>query len=320
MTRIASLLAGGTEMLYGLGLGDAVVAVSHECDYPPNARTRPRVSGTRIAVDADSRQIDDQVRAALAEGQPLYQVDVERLIALRPDLIVTQSQCDVCAIRYDDVLALVRQTEALAGCAVVGLNPIRLADLYADIERLGRATSRESAAERYVVALQARVAAVAATVAAVPIERRPRVVSVEWIEPLMLAANWVPDLIEAAGGVPVVTRAGMHSGYTPIAELVACNPDCILVSPCGFDLRRTLAECGRLSQMPGWSELAAVRQRRVFAIDGSAYLNRCGPRLVDSIEIIARLLHPALFGWPIDHAGEPDIWQRLTGVGQAHRA
>jgi iron complex transport system substrate-binding protein len=309
--RITSLLASGTEILYGLGLDDRIVAVSHECDYPPAAQDKPRVTHTNLATAASSLRIDAQVREITAGGAPLYELDQARLSALSPDLIVTQAQCDVCAIKYDDVLSFVRDHAALAGCEVVALNPTRLEDLFTDIQRLARVTDCEAAGEAYEAALRARIEAVRLRVAPVPLTERPTVGCIEWIEPLMIAANWTPDLIELAGARQTLTTAGVHSSYTPWDEFLAYNPDCVVIMPCGFNLARSLDEALRLSTMPGWSELKAVKQKRVYAVDGNAYFNRSGPRLIDSLEILARLVHPARFGIPADQPGEADIWQRF---------
>lgn len=310
--RIASLLSSATEMLYGLGLGEQVVGVSHECDFPPDVRHKPRLTFTRIAVEAASGDIDRQVRELSAAGQPLYEIDVERLAALEPDLIVTQAQCDVCAVRYEDVLAAVRDTPALRGTRVVPLNPATLDDIFADIARLGAATGYEAAAQQLLARLRQRVAAVQQRTAALTDAQRPRVGCIEWIEPLMVAANWTPQLVELAGGRQSLAEAGRHSGYTAWDELLAMDPEVLVVMPCGFDLPRTIAESATLTSKPGWRDMSAVRASRVLAVDGNAYFNRSGPRIVDSLEILARLVQPGLFNLRGDEAGENGVWQRLS--------
>jgi iron complex transport system substrate-binding protein len=309
--RIASLLASGTEILYGLGLGDRVVAVSHECDFPADALCKPRVTASHVAAPT-SGQIDAQVREMLATGQALYAIDATQLVALEPDLIVTQAQCDVCAVKYEDVLALVREEPALAGTRVVALNPMKLAEIFTDIERVGDAAGVPEAADRYVRDLQDRVAAIRAKTASLPAERLPRVAAIEWIDPLMLAANWMPELLELAGAVQPLDRSGRHSTYHAWQEVTEFDPQIVLVMPCGFDLGRAVSEAAILSAQRGWNELSAVREGRVYAVDGNAYFNRSGPRIVDSLEMLAGLVHPELFGWPPQVVDSVPVWQRLT--------
>lgn len=310
--RIASLLASATEILYALGLGEHVVAVSHECDFPPAARAKPCGTFTNIAVAAGSQAIDNQVRDLLTAGLPLYEIDRALLASLAPDLIVTQAQCDVCAVKYDDVMEFVHHEPALLQTQVVALNPTRLEDLFADIERVARVTGRLDQAEFYVAQLRGRVAAVRERTWSIDPERRPVVGCIEWTEPLMLAANWMPDLIELAGGTQPFTRAGVHSTCSSWDDFFAADPDCVILMPCGFDLQRTLVEARKLDRRPEWARLKAVRTGRVFAVDGNAYFNRSGPRLVESLEILARLLHPQLFGYASNAAGEDGMWRRLA--------
>ena len=296
--RIASLLASGTEMLYGLGLGERVVAVSHECDYPPEAAQKPRVTRTRVDASADSRTIDDQVQAAVASGAALYDIDVALLAELRPELIVTQAQCDVCAVRYADVLHAVETEPGLAGARVVALNPQSFADIFDDIRRVGEAAGCSGVAERYVAELLARLDAVRSRTVNLAPHERPRVVGVEWSDPLMAAGNWFPEMVELAGGTNRLTQAGVHSPYVDWASIVDEDPQVMIVMPCGFDLPRAVREAKSLEAIPGWHELSAVRRGRVFAVDGNAYFNRSGPRMVDSLEILAHLLHPDRFPAP----------------------
>jgi iron complex transport system substrate-binding protein len=296
--RIASLLASATEILYALGLGDRVVAVSHECDYPREATLKPRVTRTLVAAETSSRDIDRQVQAMAAGQTALYEIDVPRLAALRPELIVTQAQCDVCAVRLDDVLSAVANVPELSGARVVALNPASLSDIFADILRVGEAAGCPAAADAYVAALRQRVAAVQSQTATIPPQHRPRVVCLEWLEPLMVAGNWLPEMIELAGGQNRLTEAGRHSPYVEWPAIVAEDPQVLLLAPCGFDLPRTLREAEVLPRLPGWRQVAAVRTGRVFAVDGNAYFNRSGPRMVDSLEILAHLLQPELFAPP----------------------
>ncbi|MBK8266880.1 MAG: cobalamin-binding protein [Planctomycetes bacterium] len=286
--RIASLLAGSTEILCGLGLRDRIVAISHECDFPPEITDRPRVTFSRIASDANSHAIDDQVKRMSASGESLYGIDAETLIALHPDLIVTQSQCDVCAVRHADVVSLVQSSSALANAGIVAMNPSRLDDLFDDIGRIAGTAGLPDKGSAYIAALRSRLDDVVRKFETRP---RPRVACIEWIEPLMIAANWMPDLIERAGGRCDLTKAGEHSRYSDWPDLTRSDPDVLIVSPCGFDLQLTLDEAKVLFRRVEWSTLSAVRSKRVFAVDGNAYFNRSGPRLVDSVELLSSLLH-----------------------------
>lgn len=308
--RIVSLISSATEMLFGLGLGDRVVGVSHECDYPSQVHERPRVTRSHVNSAASSADIDRQVHALVEQQAALYEVDVEQLVALRPNLIVTQAQCDVCAVRYADVVNAVREQPALAGAQIVALNPLSLADVMQDIRRIGHAAGCDEAAVRYVAELEARVANVQRRTARLAPSARPRVACLEWIEPPMLAANWTPQLVDWAGGNGGDTLAGRHSTYAHWEDVVRFDPEVIVVMPCGFDLARALVEAQVLPSFPHWTELSAVRSGRVFAVDGNAYFNRSGPRLVDSLEILAHLVHPGLFAAPAGILPER-TWQQL---------
>jgi iron complex transport system substrate-binding protein len=279
-------------MLFALGVGERVVGIGHECDWPPEATNRPRVTRTLLDSRQSSGAIDDQVRERFAAGLPLYEVDAELLAALEPDLVVTQAQCDVCAVRYEDVVSVVERSPALRQTQLVALAPESLEDIFRDVQRVGDAAGVSETARTYVASLQARIAAVRERTRSLP---RPRVVCIEWIEPLMLAANWTPALLELAGGAAGLVQAGTHSRYHTWQEIVAYDPEVLIISPCGFDLPRSLIEAQQLLRLPGWNELSAVMNDRVYVIDGNAYLNRSGPRIVDSLEILAHCLHPQQF-------------------------
>jgi iron complex transport system substrate-binding protein len=308
--RIASLLAGSTEILYGLGLGDRVVCVSHECDFPAAATEKPRVTRTNVTENAASQAIDEEVKQRTSDGAALYDIDVDLLASLKPDLIVTQAQCDVCAVSYRDVVAAVRTVDALKGTKVVALNPTSLAEVFADIERVGAATGRIEKAAAYISALRGRVEAVQNDAAELVEADRPRTVCIEWIEPVMVAANWMPELVAMAGGRNGLTTPGQPSGYTDWGAVVDYDPDVIVVMPCGFDLERTIREAEALPGLPGWGDLRAVRDGRVYAADGNAYFNRSGPRIVDSLEMLGAMLHPEIFGDRFGHLrGAWRTWQ-----------
>ncbi len=315
LERIVSLISSATEILYLLGAGDRVVGVSHECDYPAEVAGQPRLTRSLVEAAAASRDIDQQVHELAASQSALYSIDVDRLAALRPDVILTQSQCDVCAVRYEDVAAAVRDTPALAGTRIVALNPHTIADVFDDLLQVGRAIGLEQPALAVRAALEARVRAVCEKTAALPREVRPRVACLEWIDPPMLAANWTPELVQMAGGEPELTVPGAHSTYANWEQLVAYDPQVVVIMPCGFDLERSIVEAQVLPGMTGWNRLAAVRDGRVYAADGNAYFNRSGPRLVDSLEILAHLFHPRLFR--SSRAGGQQAWRRLDTRGDA---
>ncbi len=304
--RIVSLLSSGTEILFALGLGEQVVAVSHECDCPLAAQVLPRATRSWIDSSLTSDQIDQQVKHRLAAGQPLYDLDADLICRLAPNLIVTQAQCDVCAVRHADVVDLVQARPELRATHVVALNPQSLSDVLQDVQQIGNAAGAAPAAQRLVVALERRIDRIAARTANLLPADRPRVACIEWVQPLMAAGNWTPALIDLAGGRSGLAVAGQHSGYVTCADLQAFDPQVLLVAPCGFDLARSLQEAALLPQLSGFAELSAVKGNRVYVIDGNAYLNRSGPRLVESLEILAHLIQPQLFGPPpLTNAWQP---------------
>lgn len=295
MKRIVSLLAAGTEILYALGLGDRVVAVSHECDHPPDVHHKPRVSRFNVDAALDGRAVDAQVRELLRAGRPLFEVDVAALAALAPDMIVTQSQCEVCAVDAESVAAAIRGEPVLRNTLLVSLNPKTLEGVLEDMERVGAAAGCESRAAELVASLRRRVEAVCRRTVRIPLPSRPRVACLEWIEPLMIAAHWMPDLIERAGGRNALTRPGERSRTRDWSEVVAFDPEVILIAPCGFDRPRAEREAAALQSVSQWHPLSAVKNGRTYVVDGNAYFHRSGPRIVDSLELLAALLHPEIF-------------------------
>jgi len=285
--RICSLLPGATEILFRLGLGDQIVGVTHECDYPPEAKQKTVV--VRGAIDSNrltSGEIDRAVEAVLQGGNALYTLDQPALRDAAPDLILTQGLCDVCALDHHQVVeaarALPRRPDILA------LNPHSLSDLLSDILRVGGATERLAAAEALVSDLRRRIDRAGA---AQPLPR-PRVVCLEWFEPLYVAGHWVPEVVERAGGNDVLGRAGQASAKIEWKHVVEAQPDVLLLMPCGFDVRRTVREATPLRRLGGWNDLPAVKTGNVFALNGNAYFSRPGPRLVDGLEILGRIIHP----------------------------
>jgi iron complex transport system substrate-binding protein len=276
-----------------LGLGKQVVAVSHECDWPPECRQLPRVTRSNIDSSAKSGAIDEQVRRILAEGKPLYEVDGQALTELEPNLILAQAQCDVCAVRYADVLTAVRDEPRLQRSRLIALNPKSIGDVLDEMGRTGNAAGIEERARKVVAGLRGRVERIRGETANLSAMQQPRVAMVEWTEPLMLAGNWVPELIKLAGGSCALTSPGQPSRTIAWDELLGFDPEVIVVCPCGFDERRAAEETKMLARRNDWSKLVAVQCGQVFPIDGNAYFNRPGPRLVDSLELLARICKSA---------------------------
>jgi iron complex transport system substrate-binding protein len=290
--RVVSLIASATEIACALGRGGALVGRSHECDFPAEIARLPALTQPKFKVEGTSAEIDARVRAIVRDGLSVYRVDAEALSALTPDVILTQDHCEVCAVSLSDVEAATC-TWTGRPVDIVSLKPDSMADVYADIRRVARALDAGPTGETLVSDMQTRIAAVARRVASV---LRPRVAFIEWVEPLMAGGNWMPELIEAAGGINLFGTAGQHSGWMQWSELAAADPDAIVVAPCGYDLARCLQELPLLEAKPGWPDLAAVRNARVYFADGNAYFNCPGPRLADTAEILAELLHPEVAG------------------------
>jgi iron complex transport system substrate-binding protein len=312
--RIVSLLSSATEILFAIGAGEQVVAISHECDYPPEVTKLPRATRSLVDSSRPSQEIDEQVKRLVEAGEPLYEIDRDLIRQLQPNLIVTQAQCDVCAVRYQDVVDFVAAEPALATTKVLALNPQYLMHIFEDVLRIGQATDRWQAATRFKDQLLRRQAEVLKRVGH-PGERadeRPRVVVIEWTQPLMAAGNWTPELVAAAGGNLLFAEPGQHSGYITWLDVVAARPDVLIVAPCGFNLERSLIEAQQLVMLPSYRDLPAVAQSRAFVVDGNAYLNRSGPRIVDSLQILAHLIRPELFEPPRGDLAEGRAWVRLS--------
>ncbi|MBF2022739.1 MAG: cobalamin-binding protein [Hydrococcus sp. C42_A2020_068] len=291
--RIISLLPSATEIVAALGLVDALVGRSHECDYPPAVQNLPVCTEARLSSQQPSAQIDTDVRSLLKSTLSIYQLKIEVIEQLQPTHIVTQDQCDVCAVSFPEVERAIAQL-IRSQPQVISLQPNRLVEVWADIERVARAVGVD--AEPVLSQLQARVDTIAQKTKT--LERdRATAVALEWTEPLMGAGNWIPELIEIAGGQSLLGNFGQHSSYLRWEDLLAADPEFIIIMPCGFDLDRTQKESQVLKQHPTWSRLQAVRNGKVFITDGNAYFNRPGPRLVDSLEILAEIFHPKWFNF-----------------------
>ena len=289
--RVVSLLPSATEIVYALGVEP--VGVSHECDYPPAAREKPAVNRSRVDPEASSAEIDQQVREAEETGG-VYELDRETLAELDPDLVISQGICDVCAV--DEVLVREAVRDLGLDADVLTTDPHSLADVLADVERIGRALDSEAAARDLVAGLRERVEAV---------ERsgggggdRPRVAVLDWLDPVMVAGHWVPGIVDVAGGWYGLADPGDPSRLHQWDAVREYDPEVLVVSPCGFDLDQIAENAGDLTDREGWTDLTAVREGRVYAVDGHHYVNRPGPRLVDALEFLAALLAPGQFEAP----------------------
>jgi iron complex transport system substrate-binding protein len=290
--RVASLLPSATEIVCALGARAELVGVSHECDYPPGLEGIPVLTRSRVRPSGSSAAIDREVRDLVRDALAVYDIELERLREARPDVIVTQDLCDVCAVSLDDVRAAVARL-ANAEVRIVNLHPERLDDIFGDVEGVAAAIGRTDAAPPLLSSLRARIRSVAEQARSAP--SRPTVLTIEWMEPVMAGGLWMPELCTLAGGAPLVTRAGEHAPTLDRSQLEALDPEVVLVKPCGFELERTIAELPVLPRVLPWERWRAVRDGRVYLADGNAYFNRPGPRIVESLEILAACVHPDVF-------------------------
>lgn len=303
--RIISLLPSATEIVCLLGCGDRLVGRSHECDYPIEVTSLPVCTESKLLPNATSREIDTQIGNLRNASLSVYRLNTQLMQELKPDLIITQSQCDVCAASEAEVARALGNWSGPTP-QILSLTPRRLADVWEDIRRVAALLEVTEPGREALRALKNRCVDV---IEKACLLTRPSMACLEWLDPLMGAGNWVPELVELAGGKNVFGTADQHTGRLRWEELRTANPDFIVALPCGFDRQRTATELLALSQRAGWSELKAVRSGRVFACDGSAYFNRPGPRLVDSLEILAEILHPTKFKFGHGVTG----WAKFTG-------
>jgi iron complex transport system substrate-binding protein len=292
MVRIVSLIASATEIVHALGLARYQVGRSHECDFPNEVRALPVCTTPSFPVTGDSADIDRRVKERLANALSVYEVFEDVLERLQPTHIVTQTQCRVCAVTLEDV------ERALTGSIssrpkLIALEPNALDDIWKGVGQVAAACGIASKGDEIVSTLRHRMSEISTR--AFQDARRPRVACIEWHEPLMAAGNWVPELMELANAENLFGKAGLHSPWMSWDELVASDPDVIISLPCGFDLKRTREEMYWLTGRPGWSELRAVRGGEVYLADGNQYMNRPGPRIVESLQILAEILHPDIF-------------------------
>jgi iron complex transport system substrate-binding protein len=281
--RVVSLLPSATELCYALGVEP--VGVSHECDHPPAAREQPTVIHSRVDADATSQEIDDQVETAVESGG-VYELDRERLAALDPDVIVSQGICEVCAV--DDSAVRQAVADLNLDADIITTDPHSLSDVFADIERLGAALGRQQRAADLRARYCERVERIEG---ATPAEG-PRVAVLDWLDPVMVAGHWIPGMVERVGGRYGLADPGERSRPREWADIRAYDPEVLVASPCGFDLDQTVANIGDLTDREGWADLTAVETGRVYLVDGHSYVNRPGPRLVDTLAMLAGIVHP----------------------------
>jgi iron complex transport system substrate-binding protein len=304
VSRIVSLISSATEIVHALGQSRNQVGRSHECDFPAEVEGLPVCTKPTIDIHADSREIDRAVKDRVRNALSVYDVFDDVLERLQPTHIITQTQCEVCAVSLRDVeRSVAMRLESRP--KIISLTPNSLTDVWEDIRRVACALDIAEHGETVIAGLKARMRAVSERARAA--REQPRVAAIEWIEPLMVCGNWTPELIEMAGGVNLFGERGKHSGYITWDEIVKSDPDVLVIAPCGFDIARTQSEMHWLVKRPEWAKLRAVRGGRVYLADGNQYFNRPGPRLVETLEILAEILHPKLFKPALATAG----WKKL---------
>jgi iron complex transport system substrate-binding protein len=302
--RIISFLPAATEMVYALGLGDALVGVSHECDFPAAARTKPVVVKPALPLDKMSlREIDVAVARRIGSGQSLYEVDETLLRELKPDMILTQNLCQVCGPSGNEITVALKLLQPRP--EIVWMTPHSLEDIFQNVRDLGAAVNCAARAGELTQAAQQRLQKVSAP--AQNASRRPRVFCLEWIDPCYCCGHWVPQMVELAGGEDALGRKGADSVRISHTDIMAWAPEILIVSPCGFNTQQAAAQAHELLRQPGWNETPAVRHGRVYAVNASAYFARPGPRVVDGVELLAHLIHPGLCGW----SGPDDAFQKI---------
>lgn len=286
--RIASLLPSATEILYALGLGDSVVGITHECDFPPEAAQKPALIRPRVDPAAAPAELDRQVRELMARGESIYAVDDALLRSLAPDLIITQDLCHVCAASPDDLGTALARMQSPPD--VLSLHPQTLAGVWDDIREIGKATRRLAEADRLATDLARRVAKIEALVANAA--SRPRVTCLEWLDPFYVGGHWVPEMVACAGAADLFGHAGSPSFRITPQQVIDAQPDIIVIMQCGYGAARNREQYQRTEFPSGWSDLPAVRSGCVFAVDANSYFSRSGPRLADGVAILAHLFHP----------------------------
>lgn len=290
--RIISLLPSNTELACALGLADQIVGVSHECDYPPEIAKRPVLTSSNIPKNLTTEQIHERVSQETRNAHSLYHIDQYLLESLRPELILTQAKCEVCAVDYDEVEAAVAKLP-LPHPKILSFQPDSLEDLFDDLRKIAIATGRQQEAETVIAQWEQRIEKIQRVDRST--KERPRILLLEWLKPLMAAGSWSPQLVKLAGGEHGLNPGPGKARKITWDQVRHYGPEVLVLIPCGFTIEKTLRDISLITSLPGWETLSAVRSKKVFAVDGSSYFNRPGPRLIDSLEILAGLLHPASF-------------------------
>ncbi|MCX7878436.1 MAG: cobalamin-binding protein, partial [Ignavibacteria bacterium] len=283
--KIASLLSSGTEIAVTLGAESELAGISHECDYPDSIRHLPVLTESRIDHMARSDIIHMQVQERLIKALSIYNVKTELLSSLKPDVIITQHQCEVCAVSFSDVCNAISDLVNM-NVEIVSLNPASLQEIFEDIRRIASAIKRNP--ETVIDKMKSKIEEVRQRTAS--LKNKPRVAFIEWIKPIFIGSNWMPELIEIAGGIPLFGESGKKSHIIEFSELVKSDPDVIIIAPCGFKLSQTEKDLNLLTSETGWEELKAVRNKKVYITDGNSYFNRSGPRITESLELLAGLI------------------------------
>ncbi len=304
MTRIVSLIASATEIVHALEMGTHQVGRSHECDFPKSVLSLPVCTAPTFPISGNSQEIDNRVKETLRKALSVYEVFEEVLERLQPTHIITQSQCEVCAVSLREVEEAVGK-RLFCQPTLVSLQPDGLNEVWKDMGLVADSLGIEAKGEELVEGLSQQMDRISRRAQAT--SKRPRVACVEWLEPLMAAGNWMPELVELAGGENLLGESGKHSSWMSWEELCQSDPDILVVLPCGFDMKRTREEMFWLTDRSDWSSLEAVRSGRVYITDGHQYFNRPGPRLVESLQILAEMIHPEVFDTDFEGIG----WQRL---------
>lgn len=300
--KIASLLPSSTEIVCALGLEANLVARSHECDFPPSIQHLPAVTAPRFDPHGTSAEVDARVKSVLQESTSVYTIDSDLLTILSPEVIITQTQCEVCAVSYAEVQRVVCDLMN-SSANIVALEPNTLADVYGDIARVAVAVGIPERGAALIADMQSRMQIIADRALDLP---RPRIATLEWLDPLMSAGNWIPELVTMAGGNNLFGLAGHHSPWMNWSELAKGDPDMIIILPCGYDIPKAQTEMAALTCQPEWRALRAVQNNQVYITDGNQYFNRPGPRLADSLEILAEIFHPEVFNFGYEGLG----WER----------
>lgn len=289
--RIVSLLPSTTEIICELGFENQLVGRSHECDQPASVKKLPKLTDSSVKNTGNSAKIDQNIKSLLKNGLSIFNVKVDLLAEINPDIIFTQDHCEVCAVPLDDVKSAVQQY-CSHDTKVVSLSPANLSEIFQSIQEIGQTLGAENRASQLVEELELRLDIIKNTIVGEPVKR---VVCLEWIEPLMTGGNWIPELLEIAGGEYLLSEPGKHSPWVDWDDVVNENPDVILIMPCGYDIDQTANEIHHITQKEGWNSIQAVENNEIYILDGNRYFNRPGATIYESARILAEILHPNLF-------------------------